>query len=306
MKPIFLFFYYYFFRTLSVYRLTAIYFMAKFNCKEIFEFTNVEDFTFKSNVNRAVNATNVKKFYNLMKNNKFDPQMGVVVVDLKSKTIIDGQHRIKAYDQAKTDFGYKTPIQVRFVEAPTGVAELQDYIRHFQNARKWQLEDYISANLSGKNDLERLMEFCLSHPNLNKGTEPTDVFWRKGAAIIAKTGSSEYKNRLKQRNMRFTKEEWEDSEKFYKEVTNLFAALGKSWTDGGFEYIVNAWKKVRYDMDLFYKICRLPSGIYTFFDYLRENTYKCPSGQGEGVWYDFFVNSLNELSEDIELSLRVA
>lgn len=254
----------------------------------IYSFNDVEDFTFNRIVNRAVVTSNVKKFYNLMKNGKFDPMMGLVVVDINTGTIIDGQHRVKAYEKAREDGVYTGSILVRYVEAPSGVAELQDYIRQFQVSRKWGLEDYISANIHGKNDLERLRDFCLNHVFLNKGGDEADVFWRKGAAIVAKTGSSEYKNRLKQRNVRFTPEEWADAERTYNEVTLLMDALGKSWTDGGFEYIVNAWKKVRYDMDLLEKICRLPNKYNTFFDLLR-NSKNIPSGQAEGVWIDFFT-----------------
>lgn len=262
----------------------------------IYKFYTISEFTFNSKVNRAVNPGNVKKFYNLMKNGKFDPMMGIVVVDIKNGTIIDGQHRVEAFNRACKEFGYTGYLFVRFVDAPTGVEELQNYIRQFQVSRKWQLEDYISANIYGKNDLERLKDFCLAHKYLNKGDDLADVFWRKGAAIVAKTGSSEYKNRLKERNVRFTPEEWYDAERTYEEVTALMDALGKSWSDGGFEYIVNAWKKVRYDMDLLEKICRLPNKYNTFFEILR-NSKNIPSGQAEGVWYDFFVDTLNSATE---------
>lgn len=259
----------------------------------IYDFNDVEDFTFNRIVNRAVVNSHVKKFYNLMKKGKFDPSMGLVVVDINTGTIIDGQHRVKAFEKAKKDGVYPGIILVRYVEAPSGVSELQDYIRQFQVSRKWGLEDYISANIHGKNDLEKLRDFCLTHVNLNKGGEDADVFWRKGAAIVAKTGSSEYKNRLKQRNVRFTPEEWADADRTYNEITVLMDALGKSWTDGGFEYIVNAWKKVRNDFSLFEKICRLPNGCNSFFELLR-NSRNIPSGQAEGVWYDFFVDTLNK------------
>ena len=264
--------------------------------KKIWDHYDISDFTFNSKVNRAVNATNVKKFYNLMKKGEFNPQMGVVVVDIKNGTIIDGQHRVEAFKRAREDFDYAGPLWVRYVDAPTSVEALQNYIRQFQVSRKWSLEDYISANIYGKNDLEKLKDFCLSHKYLNKGDDLADVFWRKGAAIIAKTSSSEYKNRLKQRNVRFTPEEWADAERTYNEVSNLMDALGKSWTDGGFEYIVNAWKKVRYDMDLLEKICRLPKKYDTFFDLLRKSN-RTPSGQAEGVWYDYFVSVINQATD---------
>lgn len=262
----------------------------------IYKFYTISEFTFNNKVNRVVNVSNVKKFYNLMKNGKFDPMMGIVVVDIKTGTIIDGQHRVEAFNRACEEFGYTGYLFVRFVDAPTGIEELQNYIRQFQVSRKWSLEDFISANIYGKNDLDKLKDFCLAHKYLNKGDDLPDVFWRKGAAIVAKTGSSEYKNRLKQRNVRFTQEEWADAERTYGEVTALMDALGKSWSDGGFEYIVNAWKKVRYDMDLLEKICRLPNKYNTFFEMLR-NSKNIPSGQAEGVWYDFFVDTLNSATE---------
>lgn len=260
---------------------------------KIYPKKRIEDFTFNRKVNRAVNASNVKKFYNLMKKGGFKPEMGLVVVDIKTGTIIDGQHRVEAFKRACEEFGYDGELWVRYVDAPTGVEELQNYIRQFQVSRKWQLEDYISANIYGKNDLERLKDFCLAHKYLNKGDDLADVFWRKGAAIIAKTNSSEYKERLKQRNVRFTVEEWTDAERTYVEITKLMDALGKSWTDGGFEYIVNAWKKVRYDMDLLEKICLLPNKYDTYFRLLKTSP-KTPSGQAEKVWYDFFVETLNK------------
>lgn len=258
----------------------------------IYSFKNIEDFTFDNKVNRAVNESHWKKFYRLMKKGEFKPEMGLIVVDIKTGTIIDGQHRVEAFKKACEDFGYNGKLWVRFVDAPSGIEDLQNYIRQFQVSRKWSLEDYISANMYGKNDLERLKEFCLAHPFLNKGNDQADVFWRKGAAIIAKTGSAEYKNRLKQRNVRFYPDEWANAERFYNEVSDLMDAIGKSWTDGGFEYIVNAWKKVRYDIPLMEKICTLPGGIKTYFAFLRARR-DIPSGQAEGVWYDFFVSVIN-------------
>ena len=258
---------------------------------KIYVFTDVEDFTFNSRVNRALVNSNVKKFFNLMKKGKFDPALGVIVVDIKTGTIIDGQHKVKAFKKAVEEFGYDGCLYVRFVEAPECVADLQDYIRQFQEGRKWQLEDYISANLHGKNDLEKLRTFCLNHEKLNSGNDD-DVFWRKGACIIAKTNSSEYKKRLKDRNVRFTNEECADAERSYQEAIILMNSLGKSWTDGGFEYILNAWKKVRYDMNLLEKICVLPKKWDTLFENLKNRNDK-PSGQAEGVWYDFFVETIN-------------
>ena len=265
----------------------------------IYKFYTISDFTFNNKVNRAVNASNVKKFYNLMKNGKFDPMMGIVVVDIKTGTIIDGQHRVEAFKKACEEFGYTGYLFVRFVIAPSGIEDLQSYIRQFQVSRKWQLEDYISANIYGKNDLEKLKDFCLSHKYLNKGDDLADVFWRKGAAIVAKTSSSEYKNRLKQRNVRFTPEEWADAERSYGEVADIMSAIGKSWTDGGFEYIVNAWKKVRNDFNLMGMICRLPKGQISFYEGLK-NRKNIPSGQAENVWYDFFVKVIyEETSRDL-------
>lgn len=259
---------------------------------KIYVFAEVKEFTLNSKVNRAVVNSNVRKFYNLMKKGKFDPMLGVIVVDIKTGTIIDGQHRVKAFEKAKEEFGYDGCLFVRYVLAPETVKELQDYIRQFQEGRKWQLEDYISANIYGNNDLEKLRAFCFAHPYLNKGNNE-DVFWRKGACIIAKTGSSEYKKRLKDRNVRFTAEEWADAERSYNEATVLMDAIGKSWTDGGFEYIMNAWKKVRYNMTLLEKICVLPNSWNTLFDTMRSRNDK-PSGQQEGVWFDFFVDSINK------------
>lgn len=259
----------------------------------IYKFNSIEDFTMNNKVNRAVNASHVKKFYRLMQKGEFKPEMGIIVVDIKTGVIIDGQHRVEAFIKAQREFGYDGKLWVRFVDAPSGVEALQDYIRHFQVSRKWSLEDYISANIYGKNDLEKLKDFCLSHQYLNKGDDLADVFWRKGAAIISKKGSSDYKNMLKQRNFHFTAEEWADADRFYNEVVSLMDAIGKSWTDGGFEYIVNAWKKVRYDFTLIQKICSMPGGLETYFGLLRANK-NTPSGQAEGVWYDFFTEVINK------------
>ena len=260
---------------------------------KIYNFTSVNEFTFNSKVNRAINNGSVKRFVRMMNNGTFIPMMGLIVVDIFTGTIIDGQHRVTAFQMAKDEFNYDGYLLVRFVKAPSGVEELQNFIRQFQLCKKWDLEDYISANINGKNDLERLREFCLNHPNLNRGNNE-DVFWRKGACIIAKTGSSEYKKRLKDRKMRFTQEEWNDAERMYNEAVELMAALGKSWTDGGFEYIINAWKRIRYNVDLLQKICKLDNKFSDFFNLIKESKEK-PSGQAEGVWYDFFVNEINKI-----------
>ena len=83
---------------------------------KIYSFTDVKEFTLNSKVNRAVVNSNVKKFYNLMKKGKFDPMLGVIVVDIKTGTIIDGQHRVTAFKKAKEDLSRESEELVKAAE----------------------------------------------------------------------------------------------------------------------------------------------------------------------------------------------
>lgn len=266
--------------------------------RKIYEVTDVDDFNFNTKVNRALNPRNVKKFTNLMKNDKYDPEMGIIIVDVKTGTICDGQHRVEGYKGAKELYNYQKPLLVRYVNAPQKVEDLQNYIRSFQSSMKWQLEDYISANLTGKNDLMRLREFCLSHPLLTNGV---DVSWSKGACIVARDSAMKvYKDRLKRRDCRFSYDEWNNAEKLYSEIEKIFTAMGKTKSDAQFEYIVNAWKEIRYDVNYLEKICHLPNKYETVFKTIEDNDndgsnkIKYPSGQGKGVWYEFFAKVIDK------------
>lgn len=256
---------------------------------------DVNDFEMNKKVNRAIVGSNVATFLKLMEKDEYDPERSLIMVDASTYTILDGQHRVSAYKEAQKKCGYNKGLLVRFVEAPKGVEALQKYIQGLQKGRSWELEDYITANFYAKNDLRKIKQFCLAHPFLYN---ENDVFWRKGTAIITKDLSNTYKKRLKERNVRFSKEDWDTAEDRYEEITTLMEALGKKWTDGSFEYIVDAWKTLKNDMDTMVKIYSLPYKFDTVFAALKNRT-DYPSGQGKKVWYNFFV-------ETVEMAAKAA
>lgn len=260
--------------------------------RRIFEYTDVSSFKFAPHINRAVNEKNVNAFVKLMKSGKFDPERGVIIVDVNTKITVDGQHRVQAYKKAQEMFGYDVPLLVRYVDAPQKVEELQLYIAELQKGRKWTLEDYISANIASKNDLRRVEEFCFSHPLLHKGDY---AYWSKAACIISHlTTQKDYKAKLRDRHMRFTEEEWNNAETVYGEAERILAAMNQDNPTSGFEYIVNAWKKIRYDIDTMGKVCRLKDGFNTFIELIRANRVNVPGGsQAVEPYYDFFLGLLN-------------
>lgn len=263
--------------------------------RTIFECTDVNIFKLMPSINRAVNEKYINSFIKLMKEDKFDPERGLLIIDINTKTILDGQHRAEAYKKVQEAGIYNKPILVRFVDAPKKVSDLQKYIQELQKGRKWNLEDYITANLYGKNDLRRLQEFCLSHPLLSKGDL---TYWSKGACIVSReTAQKTYKGMLKQRDMHFTEEEWNNAETIYQEVTAILNAINQAKPSAGFEYIVNAWKKIRYDIDNMGRVCKLPNGFNSFVEMIKENRADFPAGeQGVEPYYDFFIGILDSVS----------
>lgn len=261
---------------------------ATVDYRRIYEYTDVTNFKFMPTINRAVSEKNVNTFVKLMKDGKFDPERGLIIIDINTKAILDGQHRVEAYKKAHEAGFYDKPLLVRYVDGPKKTAELQAYIAELQKGRKWQLEDYITANLSAKNDLRRLQEFCLNHPLLSRGY---DAHWSKGACIVSReTTPKVYKNMLKQRDVRFTEEEWNSAETIYEEAKAILEAISQRKTTAGFEYIVNAWKKIRYDIDSMSQVCKLPNGFGTFLSLIKEHRADFPAGeQAVEPYYDFFT-----------------
>lgn len=255
----------------------------------IYPYTELDGFKLNPNVNRAINLANVKRFKRMMKNGTYDPERGVAIVDIKTKTILDYQHRFESLKLAQKEFNYKEPMLVRYVDAPTKVEDLQNYIRSLQVSRKWSPEDYISANIGGKNDLNKLRDFCLNHPLLMNGD---NVCWVRGAAIISREQSSVYRQKLKDRNCRFTKEEWANAETIYNEVEQIFDAMGEKGTGGSTDYIINAWKTIRYNIEYMDLLCKLPGGFKTFLQLLRDNRETKPTGQSLIPFVDYFLGLL--------------
>ena len=271
---------------------------ATVDYRRIYEYTDVSIFKFMPHINRAVNEKNVNSFVRLMKSGKFDTERGIIIIDINTKAILDGQHRIEAYTKAQ-QAGYNKPLLVRYVDAPTKVEELQLYIAELQKGRKWQLEDYISANIAAKNDLRKLQDFCFNHPLLHKGDF---AHWSKGACIVSReTVQKDYKGKLRDRHVRFTDEEWNNAETVYSEAERILEAMNQDKPTAGFEYIINAWKKIRYDIDTMGKVCKLKDGFNTFIDLIRANRADIPGGsQGVDDYYEFFLNILK--SEEVKVA----
>lgn len=256
---------------------------------KVYLFTNLDEFT-RHPHNRKVNHKHCKEFKISMLNGASDALIGVMIIDIKTKQIYDGQHRIHAYKEAVKE-GYNRPLRIMFIDAPENKDEQIKLINELNNGKHWNLNDYINSHMDGNNDLRKLEEFCLQHPRLYRETQrgknkgKKTAFMRRGAAIV--TGKpSYYKKSLRDGTFKATKEDWDDAENVYSEVMHILDAtkLSKESDVPSLEGIISGWFAVHNDYKLNKKIQSLPNGLKDVYEFMAPNLMDVRHTTSSDVW----------------------
>lgn len=173
--------------------------------------------------------------------------MPPITVNVITNHIIDGQHRLKAYQELvdKGVFSKKEKMKVMFVQIPEN-EEKQAIIDANTNSKNWSLDDYIlSYSKAGIESYMKLHEWCLKHTLASDegfaGKEGKAKF-RYGAAIITGRRCS---SELKSGDFTFTEEELKRAEEVHAEMLEIVQLFGIKGKGAWIESLACSWVGVR-------------------------------------------------------------
>lgn len=203
--------------------------------------------------------------------------MGCMTIEKGTNGILDGQHRREAWKRAKAKNPNIKPLIFKYdTEIMHNDEERKQRIHNLNLGMHWNLQDFITSNMEGDNDLARLEAFCLAHPRLhkvgksgkNKGKKT--ALYRRGAAVVI--GDPKYYRNALRGDFKASDEQWAEAEDVYNEVENFLVAMQLSnQTDiPALEGIINGWQAVRNDRRYYNKISKLPEGVNTLYKYVGE------------------------------------
>lgn len=154
---------------------------------------------------------------------EFNPLLTVpIIVDCKSKTILDGHHLSRAIQIINTESDHKIPeILVQEVRLPNGM-KVGKAVQVFNNNRKgWDLSDYIENYIKeGYADYIRLKELA---DNIGPFFHEENKYrWRYTSALSGKS----QQDKLRDGTFSLSKAEYEKQLVFGKEIQELWEAGG--------------------------------------------------------------------------------
>ena len=203
--------------------------------------------------------------------------LGYMTIEKNTMGILDGQHRTAAWKRAKAkNPNIKPLVFVYDTVNLTTDEERKNRIQELNSGVHWNVNDFISSNMGGQNDLARLEAFCLAHPRLhkvgksgkNKGKKK--ALFRRGAAIVH--GDQKYYKKALRGDFKASDDQWEEADEVYNEIEHFLAAMQLSnQTDiPSLEGIICGWQAVRNDRRCSTKISNLPNGVATLYEYAGE------------------------------------
>ena len=217
-----------------------------------FELVSIEDtkkFTFNRE-NRAFNHAHLEKIKKQMMSS-FDV-IPPITVNTVTNNIIDGQHRLKAYQSLVSDgkLGPETKLKVMFVNIPVD-DEKRSIVDANTNSKNWILDDYIlSYTKAGLTNYMRLNEWCLKHILTSEDGKSK---FRYGAAIITGKRSQ---NELKNGTFSFTDEDIKRADIIHAEMLEIAELFEMNWKGNWIEALAVSWSSAR--------------GMHDFRTWMRE------------------------------------
>lgn len=174
-----------------------------------------------------------------------------IMVNTLTNHIIDGQHRLRAYQELIKD-GYlpkDTKIKVLFYEIPID-EEKEEIINANTNSKNWSLDDYIRSYIKdGIIPYCKLQEWCKTHPLCYKykkdnetNEQRKDFKYRYAASIL--TGRR-CQLELKSASFNFTEEDEKIGNEVHTELMEIIDVLGKKDYGAWIESLAVTWYKYR-------------------------------------------------------------
>lgn len=193
----------------------------------------------KNQENRAYNHGHLQKIKKQLLTSM--DVMPPITVNKITNHIIDGQHRLRAYQEliAAGTLDPSTKIEVKYVEIPVE-NEKQAIIDANTNSKNWSLDDYIASYAkAGIVSFVKLDEWCKLHP---LASDNGNSKFRYGAAIITgKRCSSDLKNG----SFTFNDEDLEKADEVHAEMLEIVDLFGLKGKGAWIESLATSWSSVR-------------------------------------------------------------
>lgn len=220
-----------------------------------FELVNYEDsLKFgKNQENRAFNHGHLQKLKAQMLNSfSIIPP---ITVNTVTNHLIDGQHRLKAYQILVNDgqLPQDSKIKVMYVEIPVEY-EKQAIVDANTNSKNWSLDDYIASYVkAGIVSYKKLEEWCDSHSlccNFAKQKESGDIgkkySYRYAAAILKGKNCA---NDLKSAVFTITDDDLTIGNEVHAEMVEICDLLKLKGNGSWLESLAISWHEIRKQHD---------------------------------------------------------
>lgn len=199
------------------------------------EFTN----RFKSTTeNRMVNHGHLSRLKQQMEISlhTFPP----VTINKQTNHIIDGQHRISAFqklvDEGKLTINAKLPVMYANM---TEEDEQEAIINANTNSKNWSLDDFMLAYSHENAEYKKLESWAKAHTLCFDGKKTK---YRYAAAILKQQNCAKL---LKDGSFSISNDDLKNGEKIHGELVELLAALKKPTNGNYIEGLTLAWSSVR-------------------------------------------------------------
>ncbi len=194
--------------------------------------------------NRLINHQHVNKILKKMIED-FDA-IPCIRVNKRTNTIIDGQHRYKAYIRAIEEglIPKDTKLMVEYLDIPIE-EEVNAIIESNINSKNWKLDDYINLYVKqGSEVYKRLGTWCKEHALAFDDGKPK---YRYGAAMITgkHCGAA-----MKNGEFYISDQELKKADEIHAELMNIIEILGLSENGAWIEPLAISWHQHR-DMHTF-------------------------------------------------------
>ena len=235
----------------------------------IYNFTDLS-FGIPSDKNREINTGHIRSIYKKMD----ESLLGIFIVDIETKCILDGNHRWFALEKYLGD-GNKlsTPFRVIYEKRKNGESVADAIVRLNNRRKNWTAQDFIISK-GDKYSIE-LMEFCNDRPLLHTRTtdKKTGVvtikpIMRYGGWFIKGCNCSPL---FKKGNYVHTSEELAKGAVIYDEIIKIMDAADIKKTGTWFGEFVSAWRQVREEQKS--KIESLPNGFDSLIPEFAKKLY---------------------------------
>lgn len=212
--------------------------MSKFIKFELVSYNDTLEYG-KHQENRAYNHSHLEKIKKQCLNSM--ETMPPITVNTITNHVIDGQHRLKAFQTLVSSGELPTDalIKVMFVEIPLE-EEKQAIIDANTNSKNWSLDDYIASYAkAGVVAYVKLEEWCKAHP---LASDNGKAKFRYGAAIISGKRCSA---QLKAGEFTCTDADLKKADEVHAEMLEIVEIFGLKGKGNWVESLATSWIEVR-------------------------------------------------------------